>query len=766
MLSYPFRWASIAYILILLVYFTQGAETTVISLLDLMPKCAAQCIESFISTEYPRNACTRGCDLDYLCTTNTTSGYTLGEGALRCSLSLCSMEVAMSFDTYSICDSVPGALPRTHPTIVATIGPTANPTSTATRPTTVITAESDTTDTRPTANPTTTKTNPTPTAVTTFQSPVPTTDYTSEPSSTETEEPTSTSPEASPSATTSDTSSASAQRSGLDSGAVIGVSVASGLAGFFIIGVIIFFCCRKIRHRNAQNREFFEIGGHMAEPADFSFPPRRPPMGPRPSPGTQNTDAEDARLVPPMDPEYQHPAAIVTGPAAEYDYEHMRVGSTDRSGFQSSSNLEFDAASSISSRTVSDLLPDKPTYELYPRPLRWSQHKKSRPSSTATYFEEDHPPAQRNLPSPSLQHFVFTGSTERSNGRPPMAGLPANPRAMMYGFGQQRQPEITTTKGPDNGKKPVYATAKENIPPSRQAAVHGSSSSSSGVSPYQQQQPRHVEYDDNIDNYWPGPHAGFVGARVIQPQQPQPPQPPPRNSFHSAGANRNSFFSDYPGYDFESLDYSDGTGTGLGLGPSRHTSRHSGSFRPLTPVREIRTPTGEVQKTLGNPFNTPSKPSRYHQLGPSALSVPPTLLGGGPGSTSGQGPQEIVSRPRIVRQDDIKRVQIRRGKPSSKEVTVPYCPDDYWLDPENHEPQVQAQAQPLPQPPPFGGAPSGPREGPWGYITPRQSGDYSNKYAQEPAGMGPLGMPKKKPAPTERNLTPKRRGEDLILQVD
>jgi hypothetical protein len=32
--------------------------------------------------------------------------------------------------------------------------------------------------------------------------------------------------------------------------------------------------------------------------------------------------------------------------------------------------------------------------------------------------------------------------------------------------------------------------------------------------------------------------------------------------------------------------------------------------------------------------------------------------------------------------------------------------------------------------------------------------------------MGNLGMPKKKPAPMERNLTPSRRGQDLILQVD
>jgi hypothetical protein len=101
----------------------------------------------------------------------------------------------------------------------------------------------------------------------------------------------------------------------------------------------------------------------MAEPLDFSFPPRRPPMGPRPSPGTQNTDAEDARLVPPAEPGYQHPAVTVTEPEAEYDYERMRAGLTDRSGIQSSSNLEFDAASSISSRTHIRALPETTTME-------------------------------------------------------------------------------------------------------------------------------------------------------------------------------------------------------------------------------------------------------------------------------------------------------------------------------------------------------------------------------------------------------------------
>ncbi|KAL4870987.1 hypothetical protein BDV12DRAFT_41406 [Aspergillus spectabilis] len=651
MLSYPPRWVSSTALLLL--SFTQNTHTTTVSLLDLMPKCASGCLESFISTEYPRNACSTGCDLNYLCTENTTSGYTLGEAALRCSLSLCSIEVALSFDTYSICDSVPGALPRTHPTIVATITSPANPTSTVT-PTTIITTQTETTETRPTLSSTSTETDHTSTTITTFQTLISTTDSTEDSPSTETDEPNpTTSSDSSPKPTSSETSSPSPE-GGLNSGAVIGVSVVSGIAGFFIIGVIIFFCCRKARRRNAQDREFFEIGGHMSEPPDFHFPPNRPPMGPRPSPGNFNTDSESARLVPPIDTEYQHPAVMVTGPENEYEYNHTPARNADRSALQSYSNIDLDAASVASSRTVSDLLPEKPTYELYPRPLRWSQHKKSRPSSGATFFEEEHYSGLRDLPTPPVQQSGFSEGSKKGRNRTPLAGLPANPRAMMYGFGRG-QNQTLAVEGPGHGKKPAYANAQENIQPSRQATLHQNS-------PYQ------------------------------------------------------SSFADYPGYDFEfDLNLNDKPGS-----ESRRASRLSGSFRPLTPVREIRTPTGEARNPIGE---GPSKNG--------AVRYPP-----GPSLGPHDQPQEMVSRPRIVRQDDIKRVQIRRGKPSPKEVSVPYCPDDYW-----HEQSSE----------------------PSGYNAARKSGEH--KYA--PGGMiGRMATPKKKPSPLERNLTPSRRGADLILQVD
>ncbi|KAL4765445.1 uncharacterized protein BDW70DRAFT_168746 [Aspergillus foveolatus] len=723
MLPYASQWVLTA--ALVLVYLTQSTTTTTVSLLDLLPKCASQCLEDFISTEYPRGACSEGCDLNYLCTTETTSGYTLGEAGLRCSLSKCSMEVALSFDTYSICENVPGALPRTHPTIVATITSPANPTSTA-GPTTVIATGPETTDTPTTIRPLSTETANTSTSLTTSQSHTSSSESTEHPK-TETDKPTATTTGSSPSATPSEASNEPGQGSNLNSGAVIGVSVASGIAGFFIIGVIIFFCCRKIR-RKAQDREFFEIGGHMTEPPDFSFPPKRPPMGPRPSPKKLfGTDSESVRLVPPAEAEYhdpaQHPAVVVTQPEEDYEYGRMSTKNADRAGFQSTSNLDFDAESTVSSRTVSDLLPDKPT--LYPRPLRWSQQKKVRPSSGANVFEENHarPARPRRLPSPPLQQSGLAPGNARGQNRHLMAGLPANPRAMMYGF---EGPGLTPPwKGSKREKRPVNPSANEQAQPSRQAAVHGTSLYPSGHN--------RVDYDDDLDNYWKNSNAGFVGAKVIQPQhQPQSQDP---STARGAGANRNSV-SDYPGYQFEF-----GFGDSSSSSESRRASRNSGGFRPLTPVREIRTSLREMQNPTGESSNH-GKSSTARYISTTKSSGPgPRPLPGPPGPP--HPPQEIVSRPRIVRQDDIKRVQIRRGKPlpspKDSEVTVPYSPDDFWFEPKDEPSSASAYILPAP----------------------RSSPNYK-KYTPK----GQLGMPKKKPLPPERNLTPSRRGEDLILQVE
>ncbi|PYI10295.1 hypothetical protein BO78DRAFT_237898 [Aspergillus sclerotiicarbonarius CBS 121057] len=704
MLSSAGRLFTIALsILTCLAYGSQSTFPTAsaTSLSALIPTCAADCVKEFITSNYPKDACSEW-DLDCLCRTNTTSGYTLGEGAFRCSLSLCPIETVSSSDLYNICDSVPGALPRTHATITATVMPTKTThtleTTTTTEHTTTRTvssspsssSSSDTTRSMPSSNTnseSSTSTEHASVTTATFQSPLTVTSPRNLPTSTGN--------------TTSSGQSASedASDSRLEPAAVIGVSVASGISGFFIVGVIIYFCCRKIRRRNQHNKDqdFFEIGGVMSEPPDFAFPPRRP-TGPRPMPSTTDRDSETSRLITPFEPRAQTPAVVVTGPGNHHSDSPMGIYSADRIGFAISSNSEVEASLSQSSpRTLSDLLPDKPSLGLYPEPLRWSRQKQPRPNSHATLFEEDVTRPRSFLgasyrnPNPSAPSSRSQGS--RPYPRVPMAGLPANPRAMLHGFGEDQGGKLDM-KGPNYRNMTVDADTGETIQSSSRSDTYNGLLYHSPV----------LDAEQHIDGNRQDRDAGH--ARVVVQQSSYGAA---SRLYHDADAKNNMLYS--LDDKFEDIDI-DGKTDRI-----HRESRHSGGLRPLTPVREVRTPTHE--------------PTRWNWKFPSSdhLDLPRM-----PFSGAVSAGQEIVSRPRIVRRDDIKRVQIRR-KPHPEGLNAPYSPDDYWL---GHSPGSGAKAK-----------------------AGRQSTDSIRSI-----GSVRGHMPKKKPLPPERNLTPSRSGSDLILRVD
>lgn len=114
-----------------------------------------------------------------------------------------------------------------------------------------------------------------------------------------------------------------------------------------------------------------------------------------------------------------------------------------------------------------------------------------------------------------------------------------------------------------------------------------------------------------------------------------------------------------------------------------------------------------------------------------------------PQSLATPTPPEIVSRPRIVRQNDIKRVQIRGNRPPS-EVIAPYCPEDLWLK----RTETPAVSHPKSSALPY------PSEVSPGTVL------YPSSPKKRPQDI-PMRV-----SPTSRNLTPSRRGEDLILRVD
>ncbi|BCR93647.1 uncharacterized protein AKAW2_10693A [Aspergillus luchuensis] len=692
---------SFTIILLTLTCLAYGSQTThptasATSLSSLIPSCAADCVEQFISSDYPKDACSEA-DLDCLCRTNTTSGYTLGEAAFRCSLSLCSMKTVFSSDLYDICDSVPGALPRTHATITATVMPTgSSPTQkTATTTTGTVPSTSSSSSASDTGSGSSSSTFSQPTSFSTEHTSVITETFRSPLTV-----PTSQLPSTTTSSATSSgqSASASASDSRLEPAAVIGVSVASGISGFFIVGVIIFFCCRKVRRRKQDEKDhFFEIGGVMSEPPDFTLPPRRP-TGPRPMPGTTDRDSETSRLITPFEPRAQTPAVVVTGPGNHHNDSPMGVYSADRIGFALTSNSEAEGSLSQSSpRTISDLLPDKPTLGLYPEPLRLSRQKQPRPHSHATLFEEDmtRPRSAFGAPYQNLNQLTSSSRAQDSRryNRAPMAGLPAHPRAMLHGFGEGQDGKLAM-RGPNYRKRPTYAESASKVQASNQDDTYESLLQSSPIS----------DAEEFVDRDRQQRGAGHV--RLVGPPSSQGVASGP---FRSTDMNNSMLYN--LDDNFEDIDINGST--------SRldRESRHSGNLRPLTPVREIRTPTRE-------------SPTPNWELVSSDQPGLPRM----PFSRAVSPRQEIVSRPRIVRRDDIKRVQIRR-KPHAGGLSAPYSPEDYWL---GHDPGPVLETQ-----------------------TRRQSTDSLRSVASVRGHM-----PKRKPVPYERNVTPSRSGSDLILRVD
>ncbi|KAI1805127.1 hypothetical protein F4811DRAFT_233228 [Daldinia bambusicola] len=108
-------------------------------ILGLVPTCAQPCLESFVVANYPSTDCTQNPTLQCMCSEQSLSGYTIGEGALQCisteaQRGICGKnDIAgtVKRDAYLMCSKVANALPNTHAVLTATIAnsPTGVPAS-------------------------------------------------------------------------------------------------------------------------------------------------------------------------------------------------------------------------------------------------------------------------------------------------------------------------------------------------------------------------------------------------------------------------------------------------------------------------------------------------------------------------------------------------------------------------------------------------------------------------------------------------------------
>lgn len=99
---------------------------------DDVPQCAHACILRWVVQTFPHTDCTSTSNLNYLCTTHTPTGLTLGEAALQCVASDCGSQATQNtlLSAYRVCEGVDNAVPNTRTVINATIrpGPTQAPT--------------------------------------------------------------------------------------------------------------------------------------------------------------------------------------------------------------------------------------------------------------------------------------------------------------------------------------------------------------------------------------------------------------------------------------------------------------------------------------------------------------------------------------------------------------------------------------------------------------------------------------------------------------
>ncbi|KAJ5978918.1 hypothetical protein N7501_002260 [Penicillium viridicatum] len=608
------------------------------ALYDMVPDCAKDCVDSFVKSEYTPMECTSPSNIKCLCRTKTTSSLTLGEAALSCVLSVCSQTVIAKSKAYHICDSVSEALPKTHQTITATVfsdmstamtsdaKTTTETTSTGSTLTTEHTPEASMTTSTATSALTPTSTTSSQTSEITF--------YDASSSSGPQAEPTSSAGEIS-----SDSSKDTNKKGdhGITPAAIIGMSVASGVAGSFIIGVAVFFCCKRWRRKQREQAapHIFEIGGAMSEPSDFLKPmPRLPTDGS--GLGSSYSPTSDCETML-QRPRTFHSIASVQ-PPSRYSPQSATVHNLgqgkepkgqERIGFAISSDSDWENSprTQSSQHSVARLLPD-PTVGLYPKPLKWSH----RPVSGETLFEEDE---SQQAAAAAAAAGMMQNNSPRPGIQPKFAGLPANPRAFKKGF-------------PAGNFKRRSGAPSALAPPFNPNPAFGTSSSDSSAPPNETSEATQISYSS------PSPNLLLAA------------------------------------------------------------------------------PVNTTQAQTHNRSPSPRRQAPQPYPAPSSSTLPP-------GS-------EIISRPRIVRGNDIKRVQIRNSPRPPSEVIAPYCPDDLWLQ------RGHAIA------PPKSREPSG--------ELPYPSDMFSGAVHYPDSPKKKVGPVSNGVSPTSRNLTPSRRGDDLILRVD
>ena len=348
-----------------------------------LPSCAYACIIQFIETSFPTSVCPNQLDQSCLCTSNSRTGFALGEGALKCVASDCTNESNQQLEAaYAICSGIPGAVPMTHDSITATLSlpitvtidstvatssplksstyhifpmptSTSSPSSSSivssdfvSMPTSgLVTASGSAPSVNPTAH-----TIPDPLSPSTFS-----TIFSIAPSS-------------APIPTTT-SSNAPQPTNVLSKGQLAGVAVSASVTSLVVFGLIAFCCRKRKKQGNKQPRDSIASFGDTQEAPESVQPRQNPPTSivaaldrsdhDTPAAGPQVSKVQQV-LGGPFPLNQQRPSPTRQRTPVE------DTGLAVTPGMRRENVVEESPISPASYRTTSKLLPDKPTYSLYP----------------------------------------------------------------------------------------------------------------------------------------------------------------------------------------------------------------------------------------------------------------------------------------------------------------------------------------------------------------------------------------------------------------
>lgn len=403
------------------------------SVLAGIARCARSCVKEFVAREFSSSGCQQ--DSACFCKSDSTSGYTLGEGAFGCLKSHCSESSATEqYSVYQICENIPDAKPRTHGTWTATLPEKFSSTST---PTTHRRTLSSCSFRSP-------KTG-SPTPSTTSRSSSKFTSTVCETQSSTLSSKMSTLPSAIATASPStSTIVAAAPKPGLAKSQIAGIAIGGVACIAAAIGLLFFVFCIRRRRSNKKRLSGSSFGGdkiiHSNPVSPVPFPPRNGDsepvqyISPRSVP-TRDSDSEQARQMapPPIErqygfitPERKSLSATILGRRGLHP-EEIGIALVPETGERLA--VDEPPLSAASYRTTSKLLPDKPTYQSLDKPSYSLWPAPSRPQNPRS------PVSPITSPLPGEAGIGQKGPMPLSRPSPRLGNSPdTNPLQLQRGF--------------------------------------------------------------------------------------------------------------------------------------------------------------------------------------------------------------------------------------------------------------------------------------------------------------------------------------------